>query len=354
VLEISKVIQRRRNLIQINQLSKTYVSHQGTVTALDKVSLHIPQGAVYGIIGLSGAGKSTLVRCLNLLEKPTGGEIIIAGQNLTKLSGKALRHARQKIGMIFQHFCLLQSRTVAENISFPLEIAGAPKQIISQRVTELLQLVNLEDKASSYPSQLSGGQKQRVGIARALATQPQVLLCDEATSALDPQTTLSILNLLQDINQKLGLTIVLITHEMKVVKEICTDVAVIHKSRIVENGPVESVLLEPQSEIAQEFVGAIFSKELPISLLKEFAAHQNSEIIRLQFLGSQTSEPIIADLMHTCEVRANIIHGNIDYLRSTLFGTLTLELQGNPEQLRKAHRYLTDRNLSMEVIQNVC
>ena len=337
-------------MIQIKQLVKSYPTRQGDVIAIDNVSLHIPQGAIYGIIGLSGAGKSTLVRCLNLLEKPTSGQIIIAGQDLTQLSGKALRQARQNIGMIFQHFYLLQSRTVAENIAFPLEIAGLSKKETTMRVKELLHLVGLEEKANAYPSQLSGGQKQRVGIARALATKPQVLLCDEATSALDPQTTLSILNLLHDINQKLGLTIVMITHEMKVVKEICTDLAVIHEARIVEYGPVESVFIQPQSDIAREFIGTVFPNELPTDLLKEFASHPDSEIIRIQFLGSRASDPIITDLLRTCDVRANILYGSIDHLRSTLFGTLTLELQGNPEQLKEAHYYLASRELKVEVI----
>lgn len=338
-------------MIQIQNLVKTYSSRQGDVIAIDNVSLCIPKNSIYGIIGLSGAGKSTLVRCLNLLEKPTSGQIIIAGQDLTKLSGKALRQARQKIGMIFQHFYLLQSRTVQENIAFPLEIAGLSNPEISKRVDELLHLVGLEDKAQAYPSQLSGGQKQRVGIARALATKPQILLCDEATSALDPQTTLSILNLLRDINQKLGLTMIIITHEMKVVKEICTDVAVLHEARIVENGPVESVFIRPQSEIARQFITSVFSDELPLDLLKEIATHQNSEIVRLQFLGSRTSDPIITDLLRTCNVGANILYGNIDHIRSTLFGTLTLELQGNPEQLQQAHNYLSSRELNVEVIQ---
>jgi len=338
-------------LIQIKQLVKKYAARQGSFLALDDVSLHIPQGAIYGIIGLSGAGKSTLVRCMNLLEKPTSGQIIIAGQNLTQLSGKALRKARQNIGMIFQHFYLLQSRTVAENIAFPLEITGMAKKEITVRVEELLHLVGLEDKATAYPAQLSGGQKQRVGIARALATKPQVLLCDEATSALDPQNTLSILNLLRDINQKLGLTIVMITHEMKVVKEICTDVAVIHEARIVEYGPIESVFIQPQSDIGREFIATVFPNELQPDVLREIAAHQDSEIVRIQFLGSRASDPIITDLLRTCDVSANILYGSIDHIRSTLFGTLTLELQGNPEQLELAHQYLASRELKVEVIQ---
>ncbi|KGK87086.1 methionine ABC transporter ATP-binding protein [Desulfosporosinus sp. HMP52] len=338
-------------MIQIKQLVKKYSSPQGQVMALDDVSLNILPGTIYGIIGLSGAGKSTLVRCLNLLEKPSSGQIIVAGQELTALSSKELRKARQNIGMIFQHFYLLQSRTVSENIAFPLEIAGVPKTEISIRVKELLHLVGLEDKATAYPGQLSGGQKQRVGIARALATKPQVLLCDEATSALDPQTTLSILNLLRDINQKLGLTIVMITHEMKVVKEICTHVAVIHEAHIVENGPVESVFIKPQSDIARQFVSTVFPNDLPVDLLKELATHRDSEIVRIQFLGTRASDPIITDLLRTCEVRANILYGSIDHLRSTLFGTLTLELQGSPEQLKEAQQYLTSRDLKVEVIK---
>jgi D-methionine transport system ATP-binding protein len=339
-------------MIRIEHLTKKYSSRKGSVIALEDISLHIPKEAIYGIIGLSGAGKSTLVRCLNRLEEPTSGQIIIDGEDLTKMPARKLREARQKVGMIFQHFHLLQSRTVAENIAFPLEIAGYKKPEIEKRVKELLPLVGLVEKADVYPSQLSGGQKQRVGIARALATNPKVLLCDEATSALDPQTTVSILNLLRDINQHFGLTIIMITHEMKVVKEICTDVAVIHESKIVEHGPVESVFIQPQSPIAKEFISTVFPNELPPDLLRELATHPDSQIVRIHFLGSRASDPIIADLMKNCEVRANILYGSIDHLRSTLFGTLTLELQGNPNQLTLAHNYLAERGLKVEVIQN--
>ncbi|AFL99803.1 ABC-type metal ion transport system, ATPase component [Desulfitobacterium dehalogenans ATCC 51507] len=340
-------------MIRIENLTKVYTSRKEQVVAIQDISLHIPKGAIYGIIGLSGAGKSTLVRCINRLEEPTGGKIVIDGQDLTAMSAPELRQARQKIGMIFQHFHLLQSRTVFDNIAFPLEIAGFKKLEIEERVKELLPLVGLEDKAYAYPSQLSGGQKQRVGIARALATNPKVLLCDEATSALDPQTTLSILDLLKDINQRFGLTIIMITHEMKVVKEICTDVAVIHESKIAEQGPVESVFIHPQSSVAKEFISTVFPNELPGDLLRELATHPNSQIVRIQFLGSRASDPIIADLMKECEVRANILYGSIDHLRSTLFGTLTLELQGEPEQLASAHQYLAQRELKVEVIKHV-
>lgn len=339
-------------MIKIEHLDKTFHSRTGQVVALKDISLDINQGAIYGIIGLSGAGKSTLVRCLNRLEEPSGGKIIIDGQNITELSGKELRAARQKIGMIFQHFHLLSSRTVTDNIAFPLEIAGYSKKDIAARVKELLPLVGLEDKANAYPAQLSGGQKQRVGIARALATKPKVLLCDEATSALDPQTTVSILNLLRDINQRFGLTIIIITHEMKVIKEICTDVAVIDAAQIVEFGPVESVFIQPKSPIAKDFISSVFPNELPADLLSTLLAHPNSEIIRIHFLGSRASDPIIADLLKYCDVSANILYGSIDHLRSTLFGTLTLELQGSHEQLTKAHAYLAERGLKMEVVKN--
>jgi D-methionine transport system ATP-binding protein len=213
-----------------------------------------------------------------------------------------------------------------------------------------LPLVGLSDKADVYPAQLSGGQKQRVGIARALATKPSVLLCDEATSALDPQTTVSILDLLKEINEKLNLTIVIITHEMKVIKEICTDVAVIDQAQIVEMGPVESVFIQPQSGIAKDFVSSIFPNELPNQLLRELAGHSGSKLVRIHFLGSSASEPIITDLIRNCGVSVNILYGSIDHLRSTLFGTLTLELQGTPENLAEACEYLQSRNLTMEVL----
>lgn len=338
-------------MIYIKNLSKIYQTPRGSLTALRDINLHIPKGAVYGIIGLSGAGKSTLIRCLNLLERPSSGEIILDGQDMTALSGKNLRRARQNIGMIFQHFNLLESRTVSGNIAFPLEIAGWTKEKITERVKEILPLVGLEDKADAYPAQLSGGQKQRIGIARALATKPSVLLCDEATSALDPQTTVSILSLLKEINEKLNLTIVIITHEMKVIKEICSDVAVIDHSEIVEHGSVESVFIHPQSAIAKDFISSIFPNELPHGLLRELVLHPNSQIVRIHFLGQAASEPIITDLIRQCGITVNILYGSIDHLRSTLFGTLTLELQGSAEKLNEAKEYLKSRNLSVEVIQ---
>ena len=235
-------------MITFKNISKTFRGSGGLVHALSDVSLHVPEGCIYGVIGSSGAGKSTLIRCANLLEAPTEGEVLVAGQNLVELSSAELRKARREIGMIFQHFNLLSSRTVYQNIALPLELAGQSAAEIEKAITPLLELVGLEDKRNSYPSQLSGGQKQRVAIARALASQPKVLLCDEATSALDPQTTVSILNLLRDINKKLGLTILLITHEMDVVKSICDRVAILSQGRVIEENDVESFFLSPKTK----------------------------------------------------------------------------------------------------------
>jgi D-methionine transport system ATP-binding protein len=322
--------ERELKMIHITNLSKVYKTPQGPLTALQDINLHVPRGAVFGIIGLSGAGKSTLIRCLNMLERPSSGEITLDGQKMTELSGKILRKARQNIGMIFQHFNLLESRTVSGNIAFPLEIAGWSQEQISARVKELLPLVGLEDKAGVYPAQLSGGQKQRVGIARALATKPSVLLCDEATSALDPQTTVSILDLLKAINEKLNLTIVIITHEMKVIKEICTDVAVIDQARIVEQGPVESVFIRP-SPLSPKNSSPVF---FPTSCLPNCCGswpvipvpNLSDPFPRHGSFRTCYNRPI-----RNCGVTVNILHGSIDHLRSTLFGTLTLELQGSPK-----------------------
>jgi len=241
-------------MIQIEQLTKIYNVHRRKVVGVDRVSLSIDRGEIFGIIGHSGAGKSTLLRCLNLLERPTSGRIIIDGTDITTLSGVSLRHARLKIGMIFQHFCLIHSKTVFDNIAFALRAAGKTKAEIDARVQELLDMVGLSDKRDAYPSQLSGGQKQRVGIARALANNPSVLLCDEATSALDPATTSSILQLLKRINRELGITIVLITHEMEVIKEVCDRVAVMQDGRIIEIGRVYDLFTRPQQPLTRSFV----------------------------------------------------------------------------------------------------
>jgi len=341
-------------LINLTNVTKTYVGKKD-VCALKGVSLTVEPGEIYGIIGLSGAAKSTLIRCINMLEKPTEGSVIVDGQELTSLSIKELREVRKKMGMIFQHFNLLSSRTVYDNIAFPLELENRSKQEIEQTIIPLLELVGLTDKKSYYPSQLSGGQKQRVGIARALANNPKILLCDEATSALDPQTTKSILELLRDINRKLNLTIVLITHEMHVIKEICHHVAVIENGLIIEQGKVIDVFTSPQSVTAKEFIGSVISTNLPEELLRSLQLSPtpilNSNIIaRLTFLGESANNPVIASLIRNFDIDASILFGNVHYIQGIPFGILIVSLSGNEDSLENAMAYLQKQDLKVEVI----
>lgn len=341
-------------MIQLSHIRKVYEG-KNRVEALKDINLNIDEGEIYGIIGESGAGKSTLIRCINLLEVPTSGEVIIDGVDLTKLNEKQLRHERKNIGMIFQHFNLLSSRTVYDNVAFPLELQGLSKEEIKKRVLPLLELVKLSDRKDNYPSQLSGGQKQRVGIARALASEPKVLLCDEATSALDPQTTQSILALLKDINQKLKLTIVLITHEMNVIKEICDKVAVIEGGHIIEQGPVLDVFTKPQQKTTKDFVGAIIGQDLPkeirehMTILSEPAANTNPLIV-LSFKGNVTDEPIVSGVVKRFDVNVSIIFGTVDYIQETAFGRLIVTLDGEPERVTQALEYLKNLPIGSEVI----
>lgn len=333
-------------MIEVKNLSKTYQDKNSQVKALKSTSLKIKEGTIFGIIGHSGAGKSTLIRCLNLLEQPTTGEVIVDGMNLTKLPPQQLRTARRKIGMIFQHFNLLSSRTVFDNVAFPLEIAGVSKDVIDKKVNNLLDLVGLQEKANFFPKQLSGGQKQRVGIARALANDPKVLLCDEATSALDPDTTQSILNLLQDINTKLNLTIVLITHEMQVIKEICHEVAVINDGHIVEQGPVLSVFTRPQHQVTKNFIKNIMKTQLPDKLY-----HGDNLIVQVSFIGQVAFQPIVAEMIQQFNVKANIIYGQVDHIRDTLFGTMTIELLGSAQITDQAIAFLQQNGLEVQVVK---
>lgn len=342
-------------MIELNNLHKTYAGEKGaSLEALRGVSLKVSEGEIFGVIGKSGAGKSTLIRCINMLEKPTRGSVLVDKEDLTHLPEPGLREVRKKIGMIFQHFNLLSSRTVFENVAFPLELAAKSPAEIEERVNSLLELVGLADKKNQYPAQLSGGQKQRVGIARALANRPKVLLCDEATSALDPQTTHSILELLKDINQKLGLTIVIITHEMQVIKEICDRVAVIENGLIIEEGSVVDLFVRPQSATTKEFIRAIVSHDLPevFSSLpfspSPFAG--SSLMLRLSFIGASANEPIIAGLIRRFNIDVNILFGNIDHLKNTPFGTLLVELSGEEMAVEAALNYLKEIELGIEVI----
>lgn len=324
-------------VIDLKALRKVYRQASREVVALDGVDLHVRQGEIFGVLGQSGAGKSTLIRCVNLLERPTAGTVIVAGQELTALPAAGLREARQQIGMIFQHFNLLNSRTVAENVALPLEITGQNHVARAARVRDLLQLVGLADKADAYPSQLSGGQKQRVGIARALAVEPKVLLSDEATSALDPQTTQSILDLLKDLNQRLGLTILLITHELNVVKRICDSIAVMSAGRIVERGPVVEVLTR---------TGALATPPVELDTVRP-----NSAIVTITFSGDAANQPVITRLARTFDLDINILSGNIETIGHSRVGQLQVELLGDQHKLTPALRYLHEQGLSLEVIR---
>jgi D-methionine transport system ATP-binding protein len=335
-------------MIEIKNLVKEYKTKKQTVIGVDNVSVTINKGEIFGIVGYSGAGKSSLIRCLNLLEKPTSGEIVIEGQDLTKLSFRELRQARQKISMIFQHFHLIKSKTVYENLAFALKAASVPKAAIKPRVTELLEMVGLSDKANAYPSQLSGGQKQRVGIARALANNPSVLLCDEATSALDPSTTKSILKLLKKINEELGLTIVLITHEMEVVKEICDRMAVMQDGKIVEEGPVYELFANPKQPLTKQFIENILQFDLPAHLLQS----RTGKLIKIQFKGSIAEESVVSDVFQKYKVRGNILHGKIEYIQEVPLGIFIMELIGDAAEIEAAIRYISIKTQSLEVLEN--
>ena len=341
-------------MIELQHIDKIYHTSSGDLHALKDINLTINEGEIFGIIGLSGAGKSTLVRCINMLERPTSGKVIVDGQEMTALGEEQLRKARQNIGMIFQHFNLLSSRTVFGNIAFPLEIQGLDKAAIQKKVEPLLDLVGLKDRADHYPSQLSGGQKQRVGIARALASDPKVLLCDEATSALDPQTTESILNLLRDINKRLHITIVMITHQMNVVKEICDRVAVIENGEIIEQGSMVDIFTNPQKATTREFVASIQHNDLPdfvrkLDIHKDYKAGDKA-LVSLNFIGDSAGEPIVSVLIKEYDTNVNILTANIENLQDTPFGTLLIEVEGDEAHLKKALDYLHERKVKDEVI----
>ena len=338
-------------VIEIRNLTKIFSDGHNEVRALDDVSLHVKPGEIYGIIGLSGAGKSTLVRCVNMLERPQSGTVLVNGTNITALGKRELRSARQRIGMIFQHFNLLSSRTVFGNVAFPLEITGVPKGEIKGRVTELLELVGLQDKVDSYPAQLSGGQKQRVGIARALANRPKVLLCDEATSALDPETTAAVLDLLQNINRQMGLTILLITHEMPVIQHICDRVAVIEHGKIVESGPVLDVFTKPKTAQARRLVRGVIDIDIPPDLLERHC-DEDSMLLKISFIGTSAGKPIMASVMRRFPVLVNILFGRIDHIKETPFGTLVVELSGESQALKDAIVFLAQQDLQLEVLRD--
>lgn len=336
-------------MIILDQVKKVFQSASGQVTAVDSVNLEIRTGEIFGVIGYSGAGKSTLIRMLNLLERPTEGTVMIDGKDLTKVSAKELRLARQQIGMVFQHFNLLWSRTVYENIAFSLEIAGVKKSDIKPRVLELIQLVGLSGKEQSYPSQLSGGQKQRVGIARALANNPKVLLCDEATSALDPQTTDEILDLLVTINRKYNLTIVLITHEMHVIQKICHHVAIMEDGRVVEQGDVLNVFRNPSHHVTKRFVKQVVNEDESLNTLDNLSAQfPDGKIVLLKYFKDKAEQPFITNVIRQYDVDINIIHGKVVQTQDGGYGSLYVQLTGNDINL--ALNYLKDAGVEIEVM----
>lgn len=336
-------------LIDLINVTKKYETPDGHITALNDVSLHIEKGEIFGIIGLSGAGKSSLIRCINLLEVPTSGKVLVDSTDITKLNGKDLRDMRKRIGMIFQHFNLLMNSTVYENIAFPLKISGMDKDKINKRVIELLEVVELTDKKDVYPSRLSGGQKQRVGIARALATNPDIILSDEATSALDPATTQSILNLLKNINREFGITIVVITHEMAVVKSLCDKVAVMENGIIVEQGIVRELFSNPQNKTSREFL-----KDMTAKLPEGILINNNPEekVLRISFIGDDANKPFISHMVKEFDVDANIIAGNIESIQNMQIGSLIVKLSGREKNIELAENYLSSNNLRIEVIKN--
>ena len=340
-------------MITFENITKTY-GGKTKVQALKGISLTINDGEIFGIIGKSGAGKSTLVRCINMLEKPTSGKVIIDDKELTAMNDSQLRKERKNIGMIFQHFNLLSSRTVYDNIAFPLELAGASKDVIKSKVQSLLELVDLTEREFNYPSQLSGGQKQRVGIARALASDPKILLCDEATSALDPQTTKSILSLLKDINKRLGITVILITHEMAVVKEICARVAVIEGGVIKEQGRVIDIFTNPTSDTMKEFVKSVINMELPQGIrnmgLTDQPSPDSHMLVRLRFKGNVTNDPLVVHVARKFNIDVSVLYGNIDYIQNVPFGYLIVVIMGDMENQTKAYSYIKSQPIESEVL----
>jgi D-methionine transport system ATP-binding protein len=343
-------------MIELRNLSQRFAGPRGWVEALHNVNLSISPGEVFGIIGRSGAGKSTLVRTINLLTRPTEGNVVVGGRDLTTMTTAQLREARREIGMIFQHFNLLSSRTVFDNVALPLELTGMPRAQIKAAVLPLLDLVGLSAQQDRYPSQISGGQKQRVGIARALASKPKVLLSDEATSALDPETTRAILDLLKRINRELGLTIVLITHQMDVIKQICDRLAVLDAGRVVEQGKVIDVFLQPHHEVTRALLGDVIAQELPPAMKARVAERLRTgsgHLLRLAFSGSGVDQPILSEAIRRYELDFNILHGQIDEIQGQAFGSLAVLASGEPAKVAQAIAFLRGQQVVVEELAYV-
>ncbi len=342
-------------MIDLKNISVVFKRDGNEFTAVDDVSLTVEKGDVYGIVGYSGAGKSTLVRTINLLQPPTKGSVVVAGEDLTTLPVKELRKRRKKIGMIFQHFNLMNARTILGNVLYPLRDSKLSQEEQKEKAMKLLKLVDIEEKADSYPSELSGGQKQRVAIARALANDPQILLCDEATSALDPRTTTSILHLLKRLNKEMGLTIVLITHEMQAVKEICNKVAVMESGRVVESGSLIDIFASPKETITRQFVNTASHWDDTIDKMEEHGyfdkVDPSNQLIHLQYVGTSATDPILNNIYTKFEVETNILSGSIEFLEDIPFGNLVVLFQGDPENIEKSKAYLRENKVELEVVE---
>lgn len=338
-------------MIEIIDLCKSYGSGASEVHALKNINLQVERGEIFGVIGFSGAGKSSLIRCVNMLETPTSGRILVDGQDMTALRGQSLRQARKKIGMIFQHFNLLETATVFQNIAVALELNKVPKAQIEKKVAALLALVGLENKANAFPSQLSGGQKQRVAIARALANDVDILLCDEATSALDPQTTEAILDLLLDINRQMNITIMLITHEMNVIKKVCDRVAVLENGEIIEQNSTLALFVDPKQPTTRNFLGSILDEKLPQPVLDKIRERDaNCKVVRLTFVGANTSMPLLSQIAKALPLAPNILSGSILQVKEETLGRLVIELSGEPSDIQKAMDMIAAAQVKAEVL----
>ncbi|NHB67046.1 ATP-binding cassette domain-containing protein [Acinetobacter sp. GFQ9D192M] len=335
-------------MIEFKDISKQYELKGQTLRALNRINLQIPTGSIFGIIGYSGAGKSTLIRLINLLERPTSGQVIINGTDFTALDAKSLRQERTQIGMIFQHFNLMQTKTVAANIEMPMKLLGWSKAEREKRLEELLDFIGLKHKRHAFPDELSGGQKQRVGIARALANHPKILLCDEATSALDPQTTKSVLQLLKRINQEQGITIVMVTHEMDVIETVCDYVAVMEKGDVIETGSTLQIFSQPQHPTTKNFIQTVLQQNLPVNILANLENQNHHSIYCLKFLGSSAQETVIQGVIKQFDVSLNILFANMTEINGSVIGQMFIQLLGDPAQITAAMQYLRDNGVQVD------
>ncbi|OTH00684.1 methionine ABC transporter ATP-binding protein [Acinetobacter sp. ANC 4973] len=335
-------------MIEFKNISKHYELKGQTIRALDQINLEIPAGSIFGIIGYSGAGKSTLIRLINLLERPNNGQVIINQTDFTALDSRTLRQERANIGMIFQHFNLLQTKTVADNIEMPLKLLGVNKAEREKRLNELLEFIDLTHKKDAFPDELSGGQKQRVGIARALANHPKILLCDEATSALDPQTTKSVLALLKKINKEQGITIVMVTHEMDVIESVCDYVAVMEQGKVIETGSTLEIFSQPQHPTTKNFIQTVLQQQLPVNILNNLENQNHKSIYSLQFLGTSAQETVVQTAIKQFDVSLNILFANMTEINGSVIGQMFVQLLGDPEIIRQTIDFFEQNGVKVE------